>query len=94
MSAVRKWTLFLRAVFVAIGVLALSVGAFRVGVIADERLALWPTFELLHLDRLEGPQPVSSLALFAAVHVTIWTALAYFVFVGLDFIRRSGSRRP
>jgi hypothetical protein len=93
MSAVRKWTLFLRAVFVAIAILALGVGAFRVGVIEDQRLALWPAFELLHLDRLEAHQPVSSLALLAGVQITIWTVLGYFVFVGLDSIRHSGSRR-
>ena len=94
MSTVRKWTLFLRAVVVAIGILVLGVGAFRVGVIEDQRLALWPTFELLHLDRFQGEQPLSILALLAAVQVTIWTLLAYFLFAGLDAFRHSGSRRP
>lgn len=94
MSAVRKWTLFLRAVFAAIGILALGVGAFRVGVIEDERLALWPTFELLHLDKLQGQQPLSSLAEVAAVQLAIWTLLAYLLFVGLDVVRHGSSRRP
>jgi hypothetical protein len=93
MSAVRKWTLFLRAVIVAIGVLVLGVGAFRVGVIENERLALWPTFELLHLETFQGPQPLSRLALFAAVQLTIWTLFAYVFFVCLDGIRRSFSTR-
>ncbi len=93
MSAVRKWTLFLRAVFVAIGILALGVGAFRAGVIENERVALWPTFELLHLETLESHPPPLSLALIAAVQITTWTILVYFVFVGLDSIRHSGSRR-
>lgn len=92
-SAVRKWTLFLRAVIIAIGILVLGVGAFRVGVLEDQRLALWPTFELLHLDRFPGQQPVSRLALFAAVQVTIWTLLFYGLFTGLDAVRRA-ARRP
>ncbi len=93
MSAVRKWTLFLRAVIVAIGILVLGVGAFRVGVIEDQRLALWPTFGLLHLDRVEGPQPLSRLTLFAAVQVTIWTLFAYVLFLGFDGVRHGLSRR-
>lgn len=92
MSAVRKWTLFLRAVIVAIGILVLGVSAFRVGVIEDPRLALWPTFELLHLDRFQGQQPLSRLALFASVQVTIWTLLAYVLFTGLDAVRRAAGR--
>lgn len=93
MSAVRKFTLFLRAVIVAIGILVLGVGAFRVDVIQDQRLALWPAFELLHLDRFQGQQPLSRLALVAAVQVTIWTLLAYGLFIGLDAVRRA-VRRP
>jgi hypothetical protein len=94
MSAVRRWSLFLRAIIVAIGILVLGVGAFRLGVIEDQRLALWPTFGLLHLERLQGYQPLSSLALPAAVQVAIWTLLAYLLFAGLDGVRRSAARRP
>lgn len=94
MSAVRKWTLFLRALVVAVGILLVGVGAFRVGVIEDQSLALWPTSELLSLERLEGPQPYSRLALIAAVQVAIWTLIAYLLFTGFGAFRRSGSRRP
>jgi uncharacterized membrane protein (GlpM family) len=94
MSAVRRWNLFLLALFLAVVILVLGVGACRVGVIQDQRVALWPTFELLHLDRVEGDEPVSNLALYGGVQVAIWTLFAYFVFVGLDFIRSSESRRP
>jgi hypothetical protein len=94
MSAVRKWNLFLRAIFVAIGILILGVGAFRVGVIESQRLALWPTFGLLNLDRFEGPQPVGRLAIFAGAQVAIWTLLAYLLFLGLDAVRHSSSHRP
>jgi hypothetical protein len=94
MSAVRKWNLFLRAIIVAIGILILGVGAFRVGVIEDQSLALWPAFGLLQLERLQGQQPLSSWAVLAAVQVTIWTLLAYLFFSGLEGIRRSSSRKP
>ena len=92
MSAVRKWTLFLRAVIVAIGILVLGVCAFRVGVIEDQRLALWPTFDLLHLERFRGEQPVLRLAVVAAIQVTIWALFAYLLFTGLDAVRRAARR--
>jgi len=92
MSAVRRWNLFVRAALVAVGILVLGVGAFRVGVIEDQRVALWPTFELLHLDKFEGQQPLSRLALIATVHIVIWTFLAFLVFYGFDSVRH-GSRR-
>ena len=77
----------------AIGILILGVGAFRVGVIEDQSLALWPAFGLLQLERLQGQQPLSSWGLFAAVQVTIWTLLAYLLFSGFEGIRRSASRK-
>jgi hypothetical protein len=92
MSAVRKWGLFLRAIFVAIGILVLGVGAFRARVIESPNLALWPTFGLLNLDTFQGRQPFSRLALFAAVQVTIWTVIVYLLLLGLDAFRRSSSR--
>ncbi len=92
MSAVRRWNLFVRAALVAVGILVLGVGAFRAGVIEDQRVALWPTSELLHLDRFQGQQPLSELALVAAVQVMIWTFLTFLVFYGLDSVRH-GSRR-
>ena len=93
MSSVRKWNLFLRAIFVAIGILVLGVGALRVGIIESQHLALWPTFGLLNLDRFQGPQPFSKLALVAAVQVTTWTLLVYVLLLGLDAFRH-GSSRP
>ena len=92
MSAVRTWNLFVRAGYVAVGILVLGVGAFRAGVIEDERLALWPTFGLLQLDKSRGPQPISQLALIAAVQLVVWTLLAFVLFYVLDGVRR-GSRR-
>lgn len=94
MSAVRKWTLFLRAVIVAITVLAVGVLALRAGVIEQQRLGLWPTFEILHLDRFQGRQPLRRLAEIALTQVAIWTLLAYFFFIALDAVRRGSSRRP
>ncbi len=92
MNPVRRWNLFLRAVFVAVGILVLGLGAFRAGVIEDQHLALWPTSGLLHLEEFQGPQPLSRLALVSAVQVTIWTLLAFLLFYGFDAIRH-GSRR-
>ena len=94
MSAVRKWNLFLRAIVVAIGILILGVGALHLGAIEDQHLALWPTAGLLDLDRVQGDQPFSRLALLAVVQVAIWTLLAYLLFAGLEGLRRSASRRP
>jgi hypothetical protein len=92
MSAVRTWNLFVRSGIVAVGILLLGVGAFRAGVIEDERLALWPTFALLHLDKSQGEQSLSQLALIAAVQIVTWTLLAFLLFYVLDAVRR-GSRR-
>jgi len=92
MSAVRRWNLFVRAALVAVGILVLGVVAFRVGVIEDQRVAFWPTCGLLHLDKFEGQQLLSRLALIAAVHIVIWTFLAFLVFYAFDSVRH-GSRR-
>jgi len=93
MSAVRRWSLFLRAVLVAIAILALGAGAYHAGIVENQRLALWPAFEILHVEKLEGPQPVSSLAEVAVVQVAIWTLLSFIAFVVLDSIRHGGSSR-
>ena len=92
MSAVRRWNLFVRAAFVAVGILVLGFGAFRVGVIEDPRVAFWPAFELLSFDRFQGEQPLSRLALISVVQIMMWTLLAFLVFYGLDSIRH-GPRR-
>lgn len=86
--------MFLRAIIVAIGVLVLGVGAFRLGIVDDQRLALWPTFDLLKLESGQGQQPLSTLAPVFAVQVTIWTLLVYLLLTGLGSLRRSLSRRP
>lgn len=92
MSAVRRWNLLVRAALVAVGVLVLGVFALRAGVIEDQRVALWPTADLLHLERLQGQQPLSRLAQISAVQITIWTLLAFLVFYVVDGFRH-GSRR-
>lgn len=92
MSAVRTWNLFVRSGIVAVGILLLGVGAFRAGIIEDERLALWPTFALLHLDKTQDQQSLSQLALIAAVQIVTWTLLAFLLFYVLDAVRR-GARR-
>jgi hypothetical protein len=92
MSAVQRWNMVVRAALVAVGILVLGVLAFRMGVIQDQSVALWPTFGLLHLGRFQGQQPLSRLTLISAVHIMIWTLLAYLAFYGLDSVRH-GSRR-
>ena len=92
MSAVRRWNLLVRAVLVSVAILVLGVGAFRTRVIEDQRVALWPTFELLHLENLEGPQPLPLLLQIAAVQIAVWTLIAFLVFYGLDSLRH-GARR-
>lgn len=94
MSVVRKWNVFLRALIAATGILVLGVGALRLGVIGDPRLALWPTFDMLHLDRLQGPQqPLSSQLVPFAVQVMVWTLPLYLLFNALGSARRSLSHR-
>ena len=91
MSAVRRWNLFIRAVYVAVGILVLGFGAFRAGVIKNPRVALWPTVGLLNLDWVQSEQPLLEFALVSAVQVIIWTLLAFLLFYGLDSLRH-GSR--
>ncbi len=94
MSGVRKWTLFLRAVLVAVGALLLGVGAFRAEVIRDPRVAFWPTLDLMHVDGLQAHGPLYDLASLAAVQLVVWTLFSYLLFLGFDGLRHSMSRRP
>ena len=92
MSAVRRWNLLLRAFSVAVGILILGVGAFRAGVVESQDIAFWPMGGLLPLDTSQGPLPFSTLALFAAAQVTVWTLILYALFRGFDAIQHPSGR--
>jgi hypothetical protein len=94
MSAVQKWSVFLRSIMVAIGVLVLGIGALRLGIVEDQHLALWPASDILKLEGLQARQPLSSLAPVAVVQVAMWTLFVYLAFTVLGSLRRGASRRP
>ncbi len=94
MSAVQKWSVFLRSIMVAIGVLVLGIGALRLGIVKDQHLALWPASDLLKLEVLQAQQPLSSLAPVTLVQVAMWTIFVYLAFAVLGGLRRGVSRRP
>lgn len=77
MSRVDRWSRLLTAVSLAVVILLVGLGLFRAGVIQDPGNALWPTYDLLNLDILQGNPPISDMAFAFGVHVLIWTAILY-----------------
>ncbi|MEP6470417.1 MAG: hypothetical protein ABJC28_00275 [Acidobacteriota bacterium] len=88
MSNVARWSRFLTAIAGAVAILLLGVFLFRVEVIHDPAVALWPTYGLLHLDAIPSAQAPETWFPFA-VHVLVWTAVLYAV---LAVAHRAGKR--
>lgn len=76
MSNVARFSRFLLAVFGAVVILLVGLLLFRVEVIHDPSVALWPTYSLLQLDTLPSVQAPDTWFPYA-VHVLIWTAALY-----------------
>jgi hypothetical protein len=46
-------------------------------VIENQSIALWPTYDLLHLEVFHGSPPASTMWFSFAVQILIWTAVLY-----------------
>lgn len=79
MSNVARWSRLLTASLGAVGILLAGVGLSRAGVIENQSTALWPTYDLLHLEIFHGPPPASTMWFSFGVQVLIWTAVLYAV---------------
>ncbi|HEU5249773.1 MAG TPA: hypothetical protein VFW15_07280 [Thermoanaerobaculia bacterium] len=88
MSRVDRWSRFLTAVSIAVVILLGGLGLFRAGVIQDPGSALWPTYDLLSLDILQGNPPIIEMAFAFGVHVLIWTGILYGLLSLGRFVRR------
>ena len=88
MSKVARWSRFLTATVGAVALLLLGVFLFRVEVIRDPSVALWPTYGLLQLDALPSAQAPETWFPYG-VHVLIWTAALYGV---LAVVQRAQKR--
>jgi hypothetical protein len=86
MSNVARWSRLLSAGLGAVGILLAGLGLSRLGVIENQSVALWPTYDLLQLDTLRG-SPMSTMLVPFAFHVLIWTAVLYVVMTLVAFLR-------
>jgi hypothetical protein len=77
MSNVARWTRLLTALLGAVGILVAGVVLSRVGVIENQSVALWPTYDLLHVETLRGPGSISTMWFPFAVQVFVWTAILF-----------------
>ena len=72
----RRYRLILP--WAALGGLLIAVGALlvvRSGTWVNERILLWPTYQLFRLDRLSGGGPWAIVFFFLTVQALIWTVL-------------------
>ena len=76
MSSVARFSRFLLAVFGAVVILLVGLLFFRIEVIHDPANALWPTYDLLHLNAIPSAQDPSTWFPLA-VHVFVWTVVLY-----------------
>ena len=79
MSNVARWSRLLTALLGAVGILVAGVVLSRVGVIENQSVALWPTYDLLHVETLRGPASLSTMWFPFAVQVFVWTVIWYAV---------------
>ena len=76
MSNVARFSRFLLAVVGAVAVLLVGIVLFRIEVIHDPAVAMWPTYDLLHLDALPSAQAPETWFPYG-VHVFVWTVILY-----------------
>jgi hypothetical protein len=88
MSNVDRWSRLLTAGLGAVAILLAGVGLSRVGVIENPSVALWPTYDLLHLEIVRGPTPLSSMWFPFGFQVLFWTAVLYAVLALGRYLRR------
>lgn len=88
MSNVARWSRLLTASLSAVGILLAGVGLSRIGVIENQSAALWPAYDLLHLETPRGPMQVSTMWFPFGVQVLIWTAVLYVVLALGQYLQR------
>jgi hypothetical protein len=88
MSNVARWSRFLTAGLGAVAILLAGLGLSRAAVIENQRIALWPTYDLLHLEVFHGSPPASTMWFSFGVQVLIWTAVLYTVLALGRYLRR------
>jgi hypothetical protein len=88
MSNVARWSRLLTALLGAVGILVVGVGLSRAGVIGSEGVALWPTYDLLHVETLRGSASISTMWFPFAAQVFIWTAILYALLALGERLRR------
>jgi hypothetical protein len=88
MSNVDRWSRLLTAGLGAVVILLAGMGLSRVGVIENPSIALWPTYDLLHLEIVRGPTPLSSMLFPFGFQVLIWTAALYAALALGRYLRR------
>jgi hypothetical protein len=88
MSNVARWSRLLSAGLGAVVILLAGVGLSRVGVIQNPSVALWPTYDLLHLEIGRDPTPLSSMWFPFGFQVLIWTAVLYAALALGRYLRR------
>ena len=88
MSNVARWSRLLTAVVGAVAILLVGLLLFHVEVIHDPAVAMWPTYDLLHLDAIPSAQD-STTWFPLGVHVFVWTAILYAV---LAVVQRAQKR--
>ncbi len=88
MSNVARWSRLLTASLGAVAILLAGLGLSRAGVIENQSIALWPTYDLLHLEVFHGSPPASTMWFSFGVQVLIWTAVLYAVLALGRYLRR------
>ena len=88
MSSVARSSRLLAASLGAVAILVTGVGLSRLGVIENQSTALWPTYDLLHLEIFHGPPPASTMWFSFGVQVLFWTAVLYAVFALGRYLRQ------
>ena len=77
MSNVARWSRLLTAGLGAVAILLAGLGLSRAAVIENPSIALWPTYDLLHLEVFHGSLPAPTMWFSFGVQVLIWTVVLY-----------------
>lgn len=88
MSNVARWSRLLTASLGAVAILLAGLGLSRAAVIENQSIALWPTYDLLHLEVFHGSPPPPTMWFSFGVQVLIWTAVLYTVLALGRYLRR------
>ena len=88
MSKVARWSRLLTALPLAVVILLVGIGLSRAGVIENPGTALWPTYDLLHVDTLQGSLLEPTMWFPLGFHVLLWTLVIYAVISVVQTLRQ------